>query len=553
MKIDKKLLAVLLLGMMVSGNTAVAQSKSYSWQNLPQSKLPDFPRDTFNIVNYGAKPDGITLNTKSINQAIQACSKKGGGVVLIPQGVWLTGPIVLQNNVNLHVSNAALVQFTGDKSQYELVEGNFEGQKAIRNQSPISGIDLTNIAITGNGIFDGRGEVWRHVKKDKLTEGEWKSLVASGGLIGADAKTWYPSIGYLNGEKAVADGTLPHSGLAKDMMPYKDFFRPNMLVLTNCKKVLIKDATFQNSPAWGIHPVFCENLTIDGVKVRSLPSAQNGDGIDIESSSFVTIQNNILDCGDDGICIKSGKDEEGRRRAKPAQYIVIRNNTVYRAHGGFVIGSEMSGGVHDIFVTDCNFIGTDIGLRFKTARGRGGIVENIHIRNIGMQNVVNDAILFDMYYFAKIPSLNETAGKAVAPPVDEGTPQFRNFFIKNIVCDGAERAILIRGLPEMSVKNIFLEDITIKSRKGADIIKAENITLQNVVLQCDSSSPLIYIENSQNLSFRGLNAIKAPEVFFSVNGNQSKDISVEKTAISSASTQAVFKFGAEKSMLEIRH
>jgi len=550
MKRYQKLLSLALLGV-VFMNVANAQEKTYSWDHLPTSELPVFKKDTFNIVNYGARPDGITLNTKAINKAISEASAKGGGVVLIPQGVWLSGPIILQNNVNLHAANAALIQFTDDKSQYALIEGNFEGRKSIRNQSPISGTNLSNIAITGSGIFDARGEIWRPVKKDKLTEGEWKTLLASGGIVNPDGKTWYPSAGYLKGEREPAATQYAEGKSLKDYESVKDFFRPNMLVLTNCRKILIQDATFQNSAAWGIHPILCEQLTIDGIQLRNLPSAQNGDGLDMESCAYVTVKNSVFDVGDDGICVKSGKDEEGRARGKASKYIVIKNNTVYRAHGGFVIGSEMSGGAHDIFVSDCTFIGTDIGLRFKTARGRGGIVENIYIRNIGMHNVVHDAILFDMYYFAKAQSLAETNGKVVIPAVDAGTPRFRKFYIRNIVCEGAGRAMLIRGLPEMSIEDIHLEDVSIRSRKGADIMEARNVSLKNVTFKCDESSPLINIENSSNITFNQLKAVNPMDVFFSINGDRSKAISIEKSDMSAAKTNAVFNYGATKSQFEI--
>lgn len=498
-----------------------AQTGLYSWTNLPRVQTPVFKKDTLNITNFGAKPDGLTLNTDAINNAISACSKQGGGVVLIPQGIWLTGPIVLQSNVNLHVSRAALVQFTSDKSQYKLIETNFEGRKAVRNQSPISGNNLENIAITGEGVIDGNGDVWRSVKKEKLTEEEWKSLVASGGIVSSDGRTWYPSEGYRQGEQK-KEGVNRTS--INDYTDIKDFLRPNLLVLVNCKKVLLQQTTFQNSPCWCLHTLYCEQVTFDGLKVRNPAYAQNGDGMDIESCSYVAVTNNTLDCGDDGICIKSGKDEEGRKVGKASQYMVIRNNVVYQAHGGFVIGSEMSGGAHDIFVSDCSFIGTDIGLRFKTARGRGGIVENIFIRNINMRNIVHDAIFFDMYYFAKVPSL---AMKIDIPPVTEGTPQFRKFYIDNIVCEGADRAMLIRGLPEMSIQDIHLKDIVIKSRRGVDIIEASNISLANVSLQCVNAAPLINIENSHDLSFVKVRSLGAVGQFYGVNGERSKGIQVD--------------------------
>lgn len=531
----------ILLLAIAAGTTFLtqAQTGTYSWANLPKVQVPVFKKDTIHITKFGAKPDGITLNTEAINKAIETCSKQGGGVVYIPQGIWLTGPIELKSNVNLHVSRAALVQFTGDKSQYKLVESNFEGRKTVRNQAPISGSNLENIAITGEGVIDGNGDVWRAVKKDKLTEGEWQRLIASGGIVRPDGKMWYPSEGYMQGEekKISVTGTS-----VADYAPLKDFLRPNLLVLTNCKKVLLQGATFQNSPAWCLHPIYCEQLTIDGVKVRNPSYAQNGDGLDIESCSYVEVKNSTLDCGDDGICIKSGKDEEGRKVGKASQYIIIRNNVVYHGHGGFVIGSEMSGGAHDIFVTDCTFIGTDIGLRFKTTRGRGGVVENIYIRNINMHDIAHDAILFDMYYFAKATSLAMTNGKVEIPPVNEGTPQFRKFYISNVVCEGADRAMLIRGLPEMSIKDIHLSDVVIKSRRGVEVIEAQEVSLANVVLQCSESAPLINIENSRDLSFKKVTALTTPKQFYSINGDRSKGIQVDAEVEKSV----IFNYGAEK-------
>ena len=525
-----------------------AQKKSYSWDNLPKAVRPKFKADTFNIVNFGASMGGFKLNTKSINKAIITCSQKGGGVVLVPPGLWLTGPIVLKSKVNLHISRSALLQFTADKDQYQLVEGNFEGRKTVRNESPISGTDLMDIAITGEGTIDAHGEVWRAMGKDRVTETQWKQLNTTG-VLSADGKTWYPSASYAKGAGKADTNTVRKS--LKDFKDIKDFLRPNMLVLTNCKRVLLQNTTFQNSPAWCLHTLMCENLTFDGVRVRNLPNAQNGDGMDIESCSYVKVENCTLDCGDDGICIKSGKDQEGRQRGKASQYIVIQNNVVYEAHGGFVIGSEMSGGAHDIFVSKCTFIGTDNGLRFKTARGRGGIVENIFIRDIYMRDIGHDAILFDMYYFAKAPTLAQTNGKVEIPATNEGTPQFRKFYINNLVCDGAMRGMLIRGLPEMSIKDIFLENVSIRSQHGADIVDAQNINLKNVTLDCIDTRPLFNIENSRQLTFEQVVSITPAELFFSFNGDRCKDIFVKGGNMTGAKSQTDYNYGAQKSILSI--
>jgi polygalacturonase len=522
--------------------------EQYSWEHLPQAEMPVFKPDTFNIIQYGATPGGMVLCTESINNAIRDCNAKGGGVVLVPSGLWLSGPIVLKSNVNLHISRSALLQFTADKSQYHLAEGNFEGHASIRNESPLSGTNLTNIAITGEGVIDGHGEVWRAMGKERVTENEWKQMTATG-VTSSDGKTWYPSESYARGAQAKNAGYLQPGKSLQDYEDIKDFFRPNLLVLTNCKKILLQNASFENSPGWCLHLLLCEDLTLDGVHVRNEANAQNGDGMDIESCSHVLVENCTLDCGDDGICIKSGKDEEGRKSGKASQYIVVRNNIVYKAHGGFVIGSEMSGGAHDIFVYDCTFIGTDNGLRFKTVRGRGGIVENIYVRNISMHDIVHDAILFDMYYFAKAPTLAQTNGRVDIPPVNEGTPQFRKFYISNLVCDGAEQAILIRGLPEMSIRDITLENVSIRAKKGADIIEAQDINMENVTLLCDQSQPLINIENSSGVSFNKLQSLNTSRLLFSINGDRSKLISVQHTIL--PRNAADFRYGAEKSALVI--
>lgn len=527
---------------------ATAQTAQYSWHNLPKAQLPVFKKDTFNIAEYGAKPDGITLNTVSINKAIADCSAKGGGVVLVPQGFWVTGPLVLKSNVNLHVTRAALVQFTDDKNQYPLVEGNYEGHAAVRNQSPISGTDLENIAITGSGIIDGHGEVWRAISRSRLTDAEWNKLVASGGTN--DGKTWYPSAGYIEGNKTPAAGVILPGKSLKDYEPIKDFLRPNMVVLTNCKRILLQDVTFQNSPAWCLHPLLCQNLTLKGVRVRNLWNAQNGDGIDVESCKNVLIEGSTFDAGDDGICIKSGRDAEGRRRGMPTENVLIKNDVVYRAHGGFVIGSEMSGGARNIFVSDCTFIGTDIGLRFKTTRGRGGIVENIFIKNISMRDILHEAILFDMYYVARPPSTTEPINDEENIPVTEATPQFRDFYVNNVICNGAEKAILVRGLPEMSIKGIHLENMVLKTNKGADIIEGDGITLKNIRIETKDTDPVINIENGRNLTFDKVIYGNA-RLLFKISGRKSEKIRITSTDVAKAKKLAEFKSGAESSALTV--
>jgi len=469
---------------LVSASQAIAQVKPYSFDHLPEVKETKFKTDTIRITSFGAKNDGVTLNTKSINDAIAAASKKGGGVVVIPAGLWLTGPLVLLSNVNLHLQKNALLQFTKDFSQYKLVKGDWEGIPQMRNQSPISAIDAENIAITGEGIVDGNGDAWRMVKKDKMTESQWNKIVASGGTVIPEKKMWYPSEQSAKGSMLKNAGAISPEKTPEFYASVKDFLRPNLVVLNKCKRVLLEGVTFQNSPAWNLHPLLCEDLIVRNVYAKNPWYAANGDGIDIESCKNVLVEGSTFDVGDDGICIKSGRDAAGRKRGLPTKNVIIRNSTVYHAHGGVVIGSEMSGGANNIFIYDCSFIGTDIGLRFKTTRGRGGVVEAIYAKDIVMKDIVGEAILFDMYYAAQDPIAlkgeKRDAPKVIKYPVSEETPIFRDFHISNVVCDGAKRAVFIRGLPELNISDIFLDNLTIQAQEGVEIQEAKNVQQKNV-------------------------------------------------------------------------
>jgi polygalacturonase len=540
-----------------AANLGFAQNKNtkpYSFSNLPVIAKTSFKKDTFNIIKYGAKSDGLTLNTKQINAAIVACNQKGGGVVLIPKGMWLTGPIELKSNVNLHLQANAILQFTKDFRQYELVASNWEGLPQMRNQSPLWATNQQNIAITGAGIIDGAGDAWRMVKKEKLTETQWAKLVASGGIISDDKKTWYPSAQNFKGSKLKNPGEITPDKTPEFYQSIKDFLRPNLLVFTSCKKVLLEGVTFQNSPAWNIHPLMCEDLTVRNVYAKNPWYAQNGDGIDLESCKNVLIEGSTFDVGDDGICIKSGRDAAGRKRGMPTENVIIRNSTVYHAHGGFVIGSEMSGGAKNIFVSDCSFIGTDIGLRFKTTRGRGGVVENIFVKNINMKDIIGEAILFDMYYAAvdPVPLKGEerAAPKVVMLPVTVETPIFRNFEINNIVCDGAAKAIFVRGLPELNISNINLSNLNIKAKEGIDIQEAKNINLTNVNLVIADANPLINIQNGNQIKFNNINYNSA-DILFRISGDRNGGIGTTGVDGSKAKGKNEFSVGATAQSLQM--
>ncbi|WAC14106.1 glycoside hydrolase family 28 protein [Dyadobacter pollutisoli] len=529
-------------------NAEAQNPAEYSWTNLPKIQQPVFNKDTVRITTFGAVPDGHTLNTQAINRAIDACSRKGGGVVLVSPGLWITGPIAMKSNVNLHLSEAATLLFTTDKSQYAITEGFYEGKSAARNQSPISGINLENVAITGKGIVDGNGDVWRAVHRSQLTESRWKEKIESGGVLKDDGKTWYPSEQFKKASVENKSMLLTPGKSPKDFEDIKDFLRPNLIVFNNCKKVLLEGVTFQNSAAWCIHPLMCQDLTIRNVRVKNPEYAHNGDGMDIESCKNFLIEGCTLDVGDDAICIKSGKDEEGRKRGIPTENGVIRNNIVYNGHGGFVVGSEMSGGARNIFVQNCTFMGTDKGLRFKSVRGRGGVVEKIYAKDIYMKDIAQEAIFFDLYYFVKFATDGE---RDMRPVVNEGTPVFRDMQFENIVCNGATKGVFVRGLPEMPVSNIRMENMVLSADTGIELTDSDQIRFKNVKLITQKTKPVVFIENSSKISFDGLQYNDHSETLISVNGERSQDISLQNTDLSKAQKAKEFLKGAQEKSLII--
>jgi len=530
----------------------VYEGLEFQMQKVPE---PVFPDQSVSIKDFGAVPDGITMNTKAFADAIETMSKKGGGQVIVPKGIWLTGPIQLKSHIKLHTQDGAVIIFSKNYDDYPLIETSFEGLNTTRCLSPIYGKNLEDIAITGSGVFDGSGEVWRPVKKSKITSDEWKKLVSSGGVLNAAKNTWYPTEQSLRGANATGNFNVPESfNTREEFESVKDFLRPVMVSLVGCKRVLLDGPTFQNSPAWCLHPLMCENVTLRNLTVRNPWYSQNGDGLDLESSKNVVITDCNFDVGDDAICIKSGKDKDGRRRAMPTENVVVDNCTVFHGHGGFVVGSEMSGGVKNIKVSNCTFIGTDVGLRFKSTRGRGGVVENIYINNINMINIPAEALLFDLFYGGNspIPSSEEkTIDKeklaSVAPAVTEETPSFKNIYISNVTATSVGRAIFLQGLPEMNLKNIQVNNVRIEGDKGIDIVDAEGIEMKDVFITASKGSAL-QMENVKNSLFSGF-AYSAKEGL-TINGALTMNLSFKKTDFKNADQQIVI--GAEVNKKEVK-
>ena len=483
--------------------------------SMPEVKTPVFPATRVSIADFGAIADGETMNTKAINTAIQACAKKGGGTVVIAAGMWLTGPIQFESNLNLQVEAGALVFFSPNFEDYPMPS------KGNRVTSPIHGQGLTNIAITGKGMFNGNGQHWRPVKKEKLTEKQWKQLVASGGVVTPDGKMWWPSKEAMNGESYLKNLRETNKKPSpEEVAGAREFLRPTMVDFFDCKNVLIDGPTFTNTPGWVLHPTECENVIIRNTTVVNNWWGQNTDAADISGCRNVLFYRNVLDAGDDGICMKSGVS---KKREFALENVVIADCIVYHGHGGFVIGSNTDGGMRNISVKNCTFIGTDIGLRFKSARDRGGKVEKIYIDGIRMKDIATAAILFDLFY----------TGNGDNDPSKARIPYFREFDIKNVVCDGAEDAIFVRGLSDAPIQSVSLKNISITSERAMTMEDADGFSLNNVRLNF-KSGPVLSAKNAKNIQLDQVTTASKPDVFVKASGPRTENIRVSKADASRA-------------------
>lgn len=406
----------------------------------------------------------MAVATEMFQHALDAAAARGGGTVVVPAGLWVTGPIALKSGVGLHLERGAILCFSRRYTDYPLVRSSWEGEERIRSEAPLSGEGLEDVAITGDGILDGGGDAWRPVKRIKRTAAEWAALVRGGGAVDADRQIWWPTPEALEAARRVEEGTAPAPGDLEGWRPYQSYLRPPLLSLRKSRRVLLEGVTFRNSPAWCLHPWFTEDLTVRGVFVQNPWHAQNGDGIDLDSCRRVRVIDSRFDVGDDAICLKSGK----RPGAFPATSAVeIRGCTVFHGHGGVVIGSEMSGGVHDVLVEDSTFIGTDRGIRLKSRPGRGGVVEGLTFRRIRMLDMAHEGIVIDCHYADGSP----TAGP---------DPTFRNLRFEAITIHRARVAVRIAGLDDTPVSDVRVQDLDVEADRGFDLREAVGLRLNGI-------------------------------------------------------------------------
>ena len=464
-----KRLTILLFFMTALSLKAADYDRYY--QNLPcevKAVVPvQIPQNEVSISDFGAVGDGITLCTEAFDKAISALTKKGGGRVVVPQGVWLTGPIALKDNIELHISQNAIVCFSPDKRLYV----DPKGKSGSRVLACIRASKRKNIAITGRGILDGGGQMWRPVKRQKMSDVEWNLYRDMGGMITEKGDIlWYPWQ-MKNGLPDIADTPQKQEGMRNDLIR-----------LTDCENILVEGVTIQNAPRFHLHPCYCRNVIIDGVNVRSEWNVQNADGIDLSDCQQALIVNCTVSVGDDGICMKAGKPSGNRTCG--VEDVVIENNVVNHAHGGFVLGSETASGVRRIVVRQNRFSGTDVGLRFKSGLGRGGKTEQLYISDIMMNDIKDQAIIFQCDY------VNYQAGSDETVPIyteeeRRWAPDFQDIHISNVMCRGCHTGIQATGIVGLKcVHDIDISNCTIVFHHTDKLIdeKTAQLSLKNVKL-----------------------------------------------------------------------
>jgi polygalacturonase len=407
----------------------------------------------------GVNASGLKLNTKLINATISKVNANGGGTLYFPAGKYLTGAILLKSNITIELEAGALLLFSDNFDDYlPFVEMRHEGIMMKSFNPLIYALDAENITIKGEGKLDGQGKKWWdeffRVIADLRTNGK------------RDFNKYQPMWEKANDVKTLLAETNQDYAGSID----RRFFRPPFIQLIRCKNVKIEGVTLVNSPFWTVNPEFCENVTIDKVTINN-PLSPNTDGINPESCRYLHISNCHISVGDDCITLKSGRDLQGRKLNAPNENITITNCTMLAGHGGVVIGSEMSGGVKKVVISNCVFDGTDRGIRIKSTRGRGGIVEDIQVNNIVMRDIKEEAIILDLLYSRMPPE-----------PLSERTPIFRNINISNMTGTNVNIPIKIRGLEESPITDISLTNINLQAQENCLFQDCKRIRMNNVFI-----------------------------------------------------------------------
>ena len=472
-----------------------------------------------NVLDYGAKNDGSARSTVAIRRAIEACTASGGGTVYFPAGTYVTGAIQLASNLVLHIDAGATLRFHADLSEYPLGPGRLEGVELITPAPLIGGRNLENVTITGRGTLTTDNAEWRKAANNPEARKLWADIL----------------------QRIERKETVPE----EDFRKAAPALRPSMIRPMDSKNILIEGIHIVGSSMWTIHLLYCENVVIRNVIVETYPGA-NTDGIDIDSSREVRISDSYFDTGDDAICIKSGRDVDGRRVGRVTENIAITNCTVKRAHGAVVLGSETAGGIRNVVASNIVSKGTWHGIRIKSGRGRGGLLENIRFDNWVIDSPLREAIIVTSYY-TRVPQ----------EPVSERTPVFRNIAISNVTVSGAPAVASIEGLPEMPIPGLRITDLVGSGKRGLQAFNTQGLELRNVRVDAaegpaflirDSAgldldrvetrqpgaAPVVRLDNCENALVRGGRAWPGTGTFLSVPPGSLKAVTLEGNQLSDA-------------------
>ena len=433
------------------------------------------------MLKAGAKADETKLNTELINKTIDRLSAKGGGTLFFPSGKYLTGAVKLKSNITIELEAGATLLFSDNFDDYlPFVDMRYEGVM-MKSFSPLFyAVDQHDITIKGEGTIDGQGKKWWAEFFRVMVDLQKNGI--------KDLNKYQPMW-----DKANKDLNL-YNVTNEDYKEVLDrrFFRPSFIQPIRCKNIKIEGIKIINSPFWTVNPEFCENVTIKGITINN-PLSPNTDGINPSSCKNVHISDCHISVGDDCITLKSGRDLQARQLGVPCENITITNCTMLAGHGGVVIGSEMSGDVRKVTISNCVFDGTDRGIRIKSTRGRGGIVEEIRVDNIVMKDIKKEAIVLSLFY-----------SKMDQEPVSDRTPVFRNIHISNLTGTKVNSAVSILGIEEMPISDVTLNNINIQSESGIEANLVKNLELNNVRIDA-KKGPAFKFSHVENLE---LNTIK---------------------------------------------
>jgi polygalacturonase len=509
---------------------------------LPCWAAPTIP--FHNVKDYGAAGDGTTKDTEAIRKAISTAASAGGGTVYFPAGRYLTGSIHLQSNITLHLDAGAVLKFSQDFDDYlPMVKSRWEGIECTNFSPPIYAYRAENIAIVGRGLIDGQGKAWWNFHRKIRDEFAKKGKVES-------SSKWSKLFAESN-QNVASRGRWEQMG---------NFLRPPMIQPFECRNVRIDGISLKDPPLWTINPVYCDNVTVTGITIKNPDDSPNTDGVNPDSCRNVHISDCHISVGDDCITIKSGRDADGRRVGRPCENITVTNCTMLDGHGGVVIGSEMSGGVRKVAITNCIFDGTERGIRIKTTRGRGGVIEDIRVSNIVMSKITRTPFDLNMFY-----------EKAPAEPVSERTPVLRNMHFSNITVRGAPAAGYILGLDEMPVEDVTFSHIAIDAQKGFSCSNAKNLAFHDVRINTQKG-PALLCEKVAGLEIDGVQTLAphpdsavvdlkevagayihgcraTPGIFLRLQGRSSRDILLQANEFGQASSAIKMDEGVPASAL----